>query len=146
MRLTLPKDKPVKIWVADESRFGLHPQSRRCLALRGQWVVIPQQQRYEWDYVYGASEVLEGDAQFWFMPSVNLDFSRAFLQQIAASDPSGEHVVIWDQAGFHPRAGDAGLPEQIHLLPLPFTVRNSIPSNWRSPNSRRICGKRLPAL
>jgi transposase len=32
-KLALPKDKPVKIWVADESRFGLHTQSRRCWAL-----------------------------------------------------------------------------------------------------------------
>ena len=118
-QLALPKDKPVKIWVADESRFGLHTQSRRCWALRGQRVVIPQQQRYEWDYVYGALEVLEGDAQFRFMPSVNLAFSRDFLRQIAASDPAAEHVVIQDQAGFHPRAGDAGLPDRIHLLPLP---------------------------
>jgi len=118
-KLALPKDKPVKIWVADESRFGLHTQSRRCWALRGQRVVIPQQQRYEWEYVYGALEVLEGTAQFRFMPSVNLDFSRDFLRQIAASDPVAEHVVIWDQAGFHPRTGDAGLPERMHLLPLP---------------------------
>ena len=117
--LALPKDKPVKIWVADESRFGLHTQSRRCWALRGQRVVIPQQQRYEWAYVYGALEVLEGDSQFRFMPSVNLDFSRDFLRQIAASDPTAEHVVIQDQAGFHPRAGDASLPDRIHLLPLP---------------------------
>src|SRR5258706_8515310 len=79
-KLHLPKDRAVKIWVADESRFGLHTQSRRCWALRGQRVVIPQQQRYEWEYVYGALEVLEGDAQFRFMPSVNLDFSRDFLQ------------------------------------------------------------------
>jgi transposase len=48
-QLALPKDKPVKIWVADEARFGLHTQSRRCWALRGQRVVIPQQQRYEWE-------------------------------------------------------------------------------------------------
>ena len=29
-KLALPKDRPVKIWVADEGRFGLHTQSRRC--------------------------------------------------------------------------------------------------------------------
>ena len=63
--------------------------------------------------------MLAGDAQFRFMPSVNLDFSRDFLSQIAARDAQAEHVVIWDQAGCHPRAGDAGLPERIHLLPLP---------------------------
>jgi len=118
-KLALPKDKPVKVWVADESRFGLHTQSRRCWALRGQRVVIPQQQCYQWEYVYGALEVVEGGAQFRFMPSVSLDFSCGFLEQIAASDPHAEHVVIWDQAGFHPRPKAAALPARIHLLPLP---------------------------
>jgi hypothetical protein len=118
-KLALPKDKPVKIWVADESRFGLHTQSRRCWALRGQRVVIPQQQCYQWEYVYGALEVVQGGAEFRYMPSVSLDFSCGFLAQIAASDERAEHVVIWDQAGFHPRPKAATLPERIHLLPLP---------------------------
>jgi transposase len=118
-KLHLPKDRAVKIWVADESRFGLHTQSRRCWALRGQRVVRAQEQRYEWEYVYGAVEVVEGLAQFQFLPSVSLELSRGFLQQIAQSDPHAEHVVIWDQAGFHPRSGDAQLPARIHLLALP---------------------------
>src|SRR5271156_1539341 len=109
--LALPKDKPVKIWVADESRFGLHTQSRRCWTMRGQRVVIAQQQRYEWEYVYGALEVVQGGAEFCFLPSVSLELSHGFLRQIADSDPHAEHVVIWDQAGFHPRAEDARLPE-----------------------------------
>ena len=106
-KLNLPKDRAVKIWVADESRFGLHTQSRRCWALRGHRVVRAQEQRYEWEYVYGALEVVEGLAQFQFLPSVSLELSRGFLQQLAASDVQAEHVVIWDQAGFHPRPGDA---------------------------------------
>jgi len=117
--LNLPKDRAVKIWVADESRFGLHTQSRRCWALRGQRVVLAQEQRYQWEYVYGAIEVVEGLAQFRFLPWVSLELSRGFLQQIADSDPQAEHVVIWDQAGFHPRPADAQLPPRIHLLPLP---------------------------
>ena len=117
--LNLPKGRAVKIWVADESRFGLHTQSRRCWALRGQRVVLAQEQRYEWEYVYGAVEVVEGLAQFRFLPSVSLELSRGFLQQLADSDAQAEHVVIWDQAGFHPRPGDATLPSRIHLLPLP---------------------------
>lgn len=118
-KLNLPKERAVKIWVADESRFGLHTQSRRCWALRGQRVVLVQEQRYEWEYVYGAVEVVEGLAQFQFLPFVSLELSRGFLQQIADSDLQAEHVVIWDQAGFHPRPGDAQLPARIHLLPLP---------------------------
>jgi transposase len=117
--LGLPKDRAVKIWVADEARFGLHTQSRRCWALRGQRVVRAQEQRYEWEYVYGAVEVVEGLAEFRFLPSVSLELSGGFLQQLADSDVQAEQVVIWDQAGFHPRPGDAALPARIHLLPLP---------------------------
>ena len=47
----LPKDRPVKIWGADEARFGRHTQSRRCWARRGPRVVLAQEQRYEWEYV-----------------------------------------------------------------------------------------------
>jgi transposase len=118
-KLNLPKDRPVKIWVADEARFGLHTQNRRCWALRGHRVVLAREQRYEWEYVYGAVEVVEGLAQFQFLPSVSLELSRGFLRQIADSDAQAEHVVIWDQAGFHPRPGDAALPARLHLLPLP---------------------------
>jgi transposase len=69
--------------------------------------------------VYGAVEVVEGRAQFQFLPSVSLELSRGFLQQIADSDPKAEQVAAWDQAGFHPRPGDAALPARMHLLPLP---------------------------
>ena len=118
-KLKLPKDRPVKVWVTDEARFGLHTQSRRCWALRGQRVVMPQEQRYEWEYVYGAVEVVTGLAEFQFLPSVSLELSRGFLRQLADSDAQAEHVVIYDQAGFHPRAGDPQLPARMHLLPLP---------------------------
>ena len=118
-KLDLPKDRPVKIWVADEARFELHTQSRRCWALRGQRVVLAQEQRYEWEYVYGAVEVVEGLAEFQFLPSVSLELSHGFLQQLADSNAQAEHVVIWDQAGFHPRTGDPALPARIHLPPLP---------------------------
>ena len=45
--------------------------------------------------------------------------SRLFLAHLSAQDPQAEHVVIGDQAGFHPRAGAVGLPANIHWLPLP---------------------------
>ena len=118
-KLHLPKDRPVKIWVADEARFGLHTQSRRCWARRGQRVVLAREQRCEWEYVYGAGAVVEGRAEFPFLPAVSLELSGGFLRPLAASDVRAEHVVIWDHAGFHPRPGEATLPARIHLLPLP---------------------------
>lgn len=116
--LPVPTGRPVKVWMADECRVGLHTFTRRCWGLRGHRVVVPRQHCYEWEYVYGAVEVVAGQSQFRLMPSVNLNFSGGFLEQIAASDPHAEHIVIWDQAGFHPRP-EAPLPPRIHLLPLP---------------------------
>ena len=58
--LDLPRGRPVKVWVADECRVGLHSFTRRCWSLRGQRVVVPRQHCYEWEYVYGALEVVAG--------------------------------------------------------------------------------------
>jgi transposase len=117
--LSLPAGRPVKVWVADECRVGLHTFTRRCWGLRGQRVVVPKQQCYQWEYVYGAVEVVAGETEFQFMPTVGLDLSGGFLQQIANSDPAAEHVVIWDGAGFHPAGATALVPTRIHLLRLP---------------------------
>ncbi|HVY70215.1 MAG TPA: winged helix-turn-helix domain-containing protein [Verrucomicrobiae bacterium] len=51
--LPLSAGRPVKVWVADECRVGLHTFTRRCRGLRGRRVVAPKQQRYQWEYVYG---------------------------------------------------------------------------------------------
>lgn len=67
-KISLPKEHPVRIWVADKSRFGLHAQSRRCWALPGHRLIRPQEQRYAWEYIYGAVEVVEGLAQFQLYP------------------------------------------------------------------------------
>ena len=66
-----------------------------------------------------AAEVLVGDAQVCFLPSVSLDLAHTFLEQIASAEPESEHVIIRDQAGFHHSPGNPRLPERIHLLPLP---------------------------
>lgn len=117
--LPIPKARPVRVWVMDEARYGLHSFTRRCWGFRGLRIIKKAQQKYQWGYVYGALEVVQGDAEFRFMPSVNLSFTEGFLHQIAQHDPGAAHVVIWDQAGFHHAPTDVRVPPQIHLLPLP---------------------------
>jgi transposase len=118
--LELPPERPVRLWVADEMRYGLQPVTRRVWSLRGTRPVCPVQPRYQWGYVYGAAEV-DGQAQaeFLYCPTVSLEGSHRFLRQIAAREPEALHVVIWDGAGFHPRDGAAGLPDNLRLLALP---------------------------
>jgi transposase len=118
--LNVAGGKPVRIWVADEHRYGLISVVRKCWTLRGLRPTAPYQTRYEWGYLYSALEV-DGDnaAEFLCLPEVSLEMSRLFLERLAARDPQAEHVVIWDQAGFHLKPEIHAVPERIHLLALP---------------------------
>jgi transposase len=118
--LSVAGGKPVRIWVIDEHRYGLIPVVRKCWTLKGLRPTAPYQTKYEWGYLYSALEVDgENVAEFACLPGVSLELSRLFLERVAARDPQAEHVVIWDQAGFHLQADLHELPARIHLLPLP---------------------------
>jgi transposase len=118
--LNVAGGRAVRLWVADEHRYGLIPVVRKCWTLRGVRPTVPYRTRYEWGYLYSALEVDgENAAEFLCLPEVSLEMSGLFLQHLAASDPEAEHVVIWDQAGFHPKPELHTVPERIHLVPLP---------------------------
>jgi transposase len=110
----------VRLWVADEMRYGLLPVTRRVWSLRGVRPVCPVYPRYEWAYVYGAAEVGgQARVEFLYSPTVSLEHSELFLQQLGGREPDATHVVIWDGAGFHPQEGAEGLPDNVRLLPSP---------------------------
>jgi len=118
--LSVAGGRPVRVWVADEHRYGLIPVVRRCWSLRGVRPVAPYRTQYEWGYLYSALEVDGAHAaEFLCLPTVSLAMSRLFLEHLSERYPEAEHVVIWDQAGFHPRPEAPSLPEHVHLLPLP---------------------------
>ena len=109
----------VKVWFMDEARFGLHTEMRRVWTLKGARPVVPRQIKYQWDYLYGALSAVRGDTHFMHIPSVSLEWDRAYLSDLAASDPKAVHVVVRDQAGFHLRDGDPRLPERVRIIDLP---------------------------
>ena len=117
--LPLERGRPVRIWVQDEGRFGLHTIVRRCWGLRGVRVVKTNQKKYQWGYLYGALEIGTGKTEALFMPNVGLEVSETFLRHLAQSEPEAEHVVIWDGAGFHQKAGTHALPDRVHVIQLP---------------------------
>ena len=81
--LELPKDKPVKLWVYDEMRYGLHPLLRKMWSLIGHRVVAPVNRRFEWGYLFGAIEVEGGASEFLYTDGVLKEFDREFLKQIS---------------------------------------------------------------
>lgn len=117
--LGVDTEKPFRLWVVDEHRYGLISTVRRCWTMRGVRPTAPCQTKYEWGYVYGGLEVMEGRSEFLYTPSVNLHLSGEFLKQISRNDPMAEHVVVWDGAGFHQKEQLEGIPENIHLIALP---------------------------
>ena len=127
--LPVPQGSRVRVWVMDEARFGLHTEMRRVWISKGVRPEVRRQTRYEWDYLYGALEVVEGRAEFLHLPTVNLDCNQLFLEHLRSSDPQAHHVVIADQAGFHLRERDPRLPAGVHIVHLHHTVPNSIPAN-----------------
>lgn len=117
--LNLPQDRPVRLWVYDEMRYGLHPLTRRMWSLRGVRALAPSRRRYENGYIYGALQVGGAGSEFLFTPNLNQQWDKKFLSQISRRDPYATHVVIGDGAGFHHRDGAQGLPSNIRLLTLP---------------------------
>ena len=117
--LALPPRTPVRVWVLDEARFGLHTEHRRTWGMRGVRAIVPHQQKYEWDYLYGAVEVSRAGSVFCFQSTVHLEASEKFLEQIVAHDPGAIHVIIQDGAGFHLGANDPRLPASVRIITLP---------------------------
>ena len=117
--LEIDPARPVRVWVMDEMRCGLHTHPRRVWGLRGERPTVTVQQKYQWQYVYGALEVGGGATQFWYAPTVDLVCNQAFLQRLGQEDPASVHVVIYDGAGFHHRDGHVDLPDNVRIITLP---------------------------
>ena len=139
-------DKPVRIWVLDEHRYGLLPVIRRVWARKGVRVHAPYKTTYQWGYLHEALEVDGAHrVELLFTPSINQDVHAVFLKQIAESDPDALHVIVMDQAGFHMKQEDGRIPANIRVLPLPPYCPELNPAEWfgrvvKAPTVNRIYG------
>ena len=139
-------DKPVRIWVLDEHRYGLLPVIRRVWARKGVRVHAPYKTTYQWGYLHEALEVDGAHrVELLFTPSINQDVHAVFLKQIAEGDPDALHVIVMDQAGFHMKQEDGRIPANIRVLPLPPYCPELNPAEWfgrvvKAPTVNRIYG------
>jgi transposase len=117
--LKLPSDRPVRLWVADEMRYGLLPVTRRVWTLKGLRAVVAVHPRYQWGYLFGALQVGGEGTHFCYCSAATLEMCQAVLQQLAAREPEALHVVLWDGAGFHPGDRALDLPANVRLITFP---------------------------
>lgn len=137
--LFLPAKGTVRIWVVDQHRYGLISFIRRCWTLRGHRPKAAYHTKYEWGYVYAAADVITGDLQVLYTPTVSLEWTYLFFEQITATDPEAFHVVLLDQAGYHPKEGNESVPDRVYLVPFPpyCPELNPIEGLW-DPIKRRL--------
>ena len=113
------RGRPLRLWVADEARFGLQPCHRRAWAKKGVRVHKDSRCRYDWQYIWAALQIGGGGSEFLYTNKADSDMSAVFLKQISLRDPMAVHAVVWDGAGFHPENGDPRIPSNVVVLRQP---------------------------
>ncbi len=117
--LAIPIHRNVHIWVEDEHRYGLMKVIRRCWTLKGHRPNVPHNDRYEWSYIYGALDIVTGKTEFIYSPTVSLQWSNEFVKQLVSTDPEAIHIILWDNAGYHPEILTGELSESVRFIPFP---------------------------
>jgi len=113
------RDRPIRLWVMDEARVGLHPTLRRAWGLKGCRIHKSNLRRFEWQYVWAALQVGGGGSEFLYTNKADSDLSCEFMKQISERDPYAIHIVMWDGAGFHPPADDPRMPSNVITIKQP---------------------------
>lgn len=102
----------------DEARFGLinwHKKRYRHLGERPRYTV---QRKYEWSWLYAAVEPATGESFCLYLPSLDGDCFKVFLDQLSCTYREHHLVLVMDNAPAHVTRSLA-LPGNISLLPLP---------------------------
>lgn len=111
--------QPVRLFVQDEARFGLHEGiTRRFVTAPGikpHQLVLP---RYENLWLYGATEPATGESLFFEMPALDSACFQAFVNEFGRAYPDTMNVLVIDGAPAH-IAHSLVMPENVVLFRLP---------------------------
>lgn len=112
-------DKKVEVWFQDEARIGQQGTLTSVWAPKGSRPTALKQTEYEWVYIFGAVNPVNGQSSAMIAPTVNTDYMSHHLQFISQEAGEDTHVVlVLDQAGWHV-AKHLTVPSNITLLYLP---------------------------
>jgi hypothetical protein len=94
-------DRPVRVWVQDESRVGLLPMIRRRITARGVKPIQSVQHVFDNYYLYGRVEPTTGDSFFLELPALNADGFQLFINERARSSADDFIILLMDNSGAH---------------------------------------------
>lgn len=108
----------MRLYVMDESRFGLLSVARRCLTRRGVKPIVPYQHRFKNFYLFGAYAPGSGDHFTLEMPYCNADGFQQWMDAFSKHQPGEFKLVVLDNGAFH-KAAVLRVPANIALVFLP---------------------------
>jgi transposase len=122
----------IRLYVMDESRFGLLSVQRRCLTARGVKPVVPYQHRFQNFYLCGAYAPGNGDHFTLELPYCNTDCFQLYLDELSNHRSAEFKVLVLDNGAFH-KAQRLRIPENIalHFLPPYSPELNPAEQMWR---------------
>ncbi|WP_146662976.1 IS630 family transposase [Anaerohalosphaera lusitana] len=112
-------EKKIEIWFQDEVRIGQQGTLTDVWAPKGSRPTAVKQTEYDWVYIFGAVNPVNGKSSAVITPTVNTDYMNHHLRFISEEAGKDVHVVlVLDQAGWH-IAKQLVVPKNISLLHLP---------------------------
>jgi len=112
-------DQQVQVWFQDEARIGPQGTLTHVWGERGATPRAVRQTDYQWGYIFGAVNPLNGDSSALMAPTVHTDLMNTHLRMIAEEAGDDVHgVLVLDGAGWH-QSNDLKVPASMTLLFLP---------------------------
>ena len=112
-------DKDIEVWFQDEARIGQQGTLTSVWAKKGSRPTAVKQTEYEWVYMFGAVNPVNGKSSAMIAPTVNTDYMNHHLRFISEEAGADAHVVlVLDRAGWHV-AKNLKVPYNITLMHLP---------------------------
>lgn len=102
----------------DEARFGLINWHKKRYRRLGERPLYTVQRKYEWSWLYAAVEPATGESFCLYLPSLDGECFKVFLDQLSRTLPEHHLVLVMDNAPAH-ITRSLTLPGNISLLPLP---------------------------
>jgi len=136
---------PVRLFVQDEARFGLHEGiTRRFITAPGvkpHQLVLP---RYEYFWLFGATDPASGESFFLEMPALDLACFQVFVNELSRANRESMNVLVIDGAPAH-TAGSLVIPDNVVLFRLPpyCPELNPMERVWQDLRKRLVA--KLPA-
>lgn len=92
---------PLKLFVEDESRFGLMTVLRRRITLKGVKPKVQYQHDFDNTWLYGAVAPLTGDSFFLELPILNTQCFQIFIDQFSQAYSDTLNIITLDNGSFH---------------------------------------------